>query len=511
MQELSIIRQATVPFIVHFGSNKCKIKNMKTIDGSNYNTESFKILENIYKQEVIPESLYRFNESIASYDDFELADNYHDILKKYENYNEQDKIQKQLYYEAYIEPVLNKLESYITRKYGADKNLRQILNEIKLEFTTDSDYLLQYYTYKDFIRKENESKKEENFASESRHKAKIIINTPNNTETAELELNIQRDVIVMVYIDTQSGQDSVALLTALANLVNSGKLEQLINSNYNVKIVRIYIQKETEVTYALYADDSLLLEKNTVRVVSLLHALLAAIKSILTRRMRQIVNTNKILYGGLLFIVTIYGSLSSDFARKLVVNLASEFIRLNKTLKNYNELILAQVKQSILDDRKEQIKNPLSEKLKKGEITRDEFNTKLDEEYSQLTDTPDKGSIVAVYTLFALAVSLVIFQMLGMPLIVQFIMAFTVTTFTAFIEKDDFKNTLIYIAVNFEETFKYFITSTDEVALAAKGLIAGWFVIAVLILVKRIRTQKEPSSSFPGPDRILTEIRNRFK
>jgi hypothetical protein len=392
-----------------------------------------------------------------------------------------------------------------------DKNLRQILNEIKLEFTTDSDYLLQYYTYKDFIRKENESKKEENFASESRHKAKIIINTPNNTETAELELNIQRDVIIMVYIDTQSGQDSVALLTALTNLIKSGKLEQIINSNYNVRIVRIYIQTETEVTYALYADDSLLLEKNTIRVVSPLHALLAAIKSILVIRMKEFVEANKLFYGGMLFIVAIYVSLSSDFARKLVVKLASEFSKLNKTLKNYNEVLLTQVKQSILDDKKEQIYKSLSDKLNKGEITEDEFNTKLDEQYSKLSNTPDKSSIIAVYTLFALAVSLVIFQILGMPLIVQFIMAVTYVAFTNFIEKDNFKNTLIYVATNFEETFKYFITSTDEVALAAKGLIVGWLVIAVLILIKRIKSQKAPSSSFPGPDRILTEIRNRFK
>jgi hypothetical protein len=395
-----------------------------------------------------------------------------------------------------------------------DKNLRQILNEIKLEFTTDSDYLLQYYTYKDFIRKEQEEgvKAVTKNNDISIKKTRVIINTPDNTETAELELNINKDVTIMVYLDTRSGQDKYALLIALANFVKSGKLEEIINSNQNAKIVRIYIQKETEVTYALYADDTLVLEKNTIRVVSPLQAVLATVVSILRYSIQAILIISSLALSGLLFIVTLYVSLSSDFARKLVAKLVSKFNKLNKALKADKQIILLQAKNNIQKFNEHIAKKDLEEYRKKfPDVTDEEFEKMKDNKLKNVSNIPKKESIIAVYTIFALAISIIIFQILGMPLLGQIAIILLYMVFMIAVSKfqDDPYSTAVYVITNFEETFKMVVKDTSIDAILLKGLLAGSILFAITYAIK-IKNQK-PSSNFPSPDRLLTEIQTRFK
>jgi hypothetical protein len=514
MQDLSIIRHATVPFIVHFGSNRCKIKNMKTMDGTNYNSESFKILEDIYKQEVIPESLYKFNKSIAGYDDFELSDSYHDILKKYEIYSEQDVLYKHLYYETYIEPALNKLESYIVGKYGADKNLRQILNEIKLEFTDESDYLLQYYTYKDFIRKEQEDgaktvTKNDDISSK---KTRIIISTPDNTESAELELNINRDVTIMVYLDTRSGQDKTTLLLALANFVKSGKLENIINSNQNAKIVKIYIQNEYEVTYGLYASDSVLLDKNTVSVSSDTPPLMGTTISILRNTSNFVLSISTIALSGILFAIVLFAGLSTKFAKELAAKAYIKFSKFNAFLKDKRQE-LDQKAQTDIQERnfEEQSKKAeeLQEKYNKGEISKQDYvKMAQDIELKAYESKPKESSIIAVYALFALVITLILFQILGMPLLAQIAMILVYLILTKYFIQDNLWDTAKYVIANFGETFNMVVKSTSKEALILKGTMVVIFIGAIYYAIK-IKNQKPPAS-FPSPDRLLTEIQTRF-
>jgi hypothetical protein len=295
MQALSIIRQATIPFIVKYGSNKCKIKNMKTMDGTNYNSESFKILENLYKQEVIAEEFIEYTAT-----------------------NNSDEIQKRLYYEAYIEPTLNKIESYITKKYGKDQYLKNIIEEVKLEFAT-GEYILDYYSQMNSIKQEN--KETDNSNHKNKAKIRIMLGnsvdiTSNVLEYADLELNINKDITVIVHLMPHSTYDASILISTLAEFVKSGKLDSLINSAHEAKLIRLFIQNNYEVSYIIYNEYNEVLAQNTIKVVEQKRTIVTILTAILVFILKAGIITAS---AGviLLFMIALIRSLSNSFVEKL--------------------------------------------------------------------------------------------------------------------------------------------------------------------------------------------------
>ncbi len=508
MQNLSIIRQAVSAFIVKYGSNRCKIKKMHTLDGKNYTHENFTMFFNLYKQEIIPESLYVLNKQIATYDDFTLSNYYLELLEHYNQFNEIDAIQKKLYYETYIEPILEDFETYINNKYKDDLALVKLLKQVKLEFTIESDYILQYYDYKNFIVQEQENTNAPNIDTQNNNqnqqqntnnqiannqeineqniqKMEVLIyvvhdNVVNKVETAELELNINKPVKIEITLYAKTPQEATDVITSLSTLLKKDFINNLLSTNSNAKLLQIAIRKNKIIAYTLYDENNQVIEqknlninfKQTGLVLLIGTPILALIVFILYKVYLFI--TNPLVISIILFTIVLLLLMNTNLGRALLAR------------------ILGQARNT-------------SNKL---EVFSNFDNIKLEN-----IDVTNNIQYLAIgfYVLTA-GLALLIYKLLGMPIMVTAIIYTIITAINLQSIQWDINgliNSIKYILNNFNTAFEKVFGAGSPYVSAKIGVVLI-FTYIVFTVLKKIFSKKQ-SVNPPDQDKMLAEIQTKFR
>jgi hypothetical protein len=544
MQDLSIIRQVITPFIVKYGSNNCKIKNMKTMDGSNYNSENFKMLEKIYKQEIIPDSIHRLNKVISKYKDEKLSEFYFKLLSYYTKYTELNSKQKQVYYEKYIEPFIAKMEGYINTNLDVDIKTINIINQIKLEFTLDSDYLLNYYTLKPTIKLEAETEID-NAKEKNATKAKVTIyitkgDKTNAVETAELELNIAKSINIEVIVtQADNAYNSAMVLLTLSNFLKSNEIENILRENPNAASIRVAIQGNAIIAYAVYDVYGNVIKRYDAKKFTLKKLLMAgAIALIVLIFMQTFLIAafvlTKIIIGIFLFVLSLLTMLNKTLQSILLTKVspaASKIPRLGRkesylNLEMNNEEFQGKIKD--LTDRINKLLELTTIKLQKSSkmfMENESVNTttNTDNNNAQITntdnsaantETPNANAMALAFLILAAGTSMLIFKAMGMPILIQALIYSIGILYIAISSKigaEGLFSAFKYILTNFNDAVNTVIADPTFGVAVVKTTIIGIFSFVIYVIVQKFVNKKAPVGSAPSADRILTEIQTKFK
>lgn len=534
MQDLSIIRQVITPFIVKYGSNNCKIKNMKTLDGSNYNSESFKMLEKIYKQEVIPDSIHRLNKVISKYKDEKLSEFYFKLLSHYTKYNELNSKQKQVYYEKYIEPFIAKMESYINTNLDVDIKTINIINQIKLEFTLDSDYLLNYYTLKPTIKLEAETEID-NANEKNDTKAKVTIyvtkgDKANAVETAELELNIAKPINVEVIVtQADNAYDSAMVLLTLSNFLKSNEIENILRENPNAASIKVTIQKNAVIAYAVYDVYGNVIKRYDAKKFTLKKLMIAgAFVLIVLIFMKTFIIAaavlTKVVISVFLFVLSILSMLNRTIQNILLTKISPAASKLAHIGKKETYVKLEMNNKEFLD-KIEELTNRVTEIAKNApnnpqnndNINADTIsvnNTTNTDSSATTTETPNANAIALAFLILAAGTSMLIFKALGMPILIQAIIYSISILYVAISSKigvGGLFSAFKYILTNFNDAVNTVIADPTFGVAVVKTTIIGIFAFVIYFIVQRFVNKKASAGSAPSSDRILAEVQTKFR
>ncbi len=504
MQNISIIRQLVATFIVKYGSNRCKIIELRTSDNKYFTKETLNVLQNIYKQTILPESLYNLNTTIAKYNDLQLYEYYYELLQLYNKYNNMDYKAKKLFYEAYIEPTLNEFINYVQAKYDNDKTINLLLEQVKLELTNDSDYILQYYNVYDIIKLEqennisqqlitnnntiqnnqanqnNQSAIQQINETETNKSAKIKLRVIKNgqvNEEATMELINNKPAEIEIDVHISNVQSITKAIVLLAEKLKSGQFDKILNTHPNAKQIKIDVQENTFV-YTIYDDKSQILEKNQLQnslnnktLLGLLGGFILFTVVFVFIKLTTII-ANTIAISVILFTIVLLIMINTSFGRQLL----AKILNLARSSKNKTEQYLEYLK----------IKTEAA--------------------------VTDVHMLALGFYVLAAGLALLIYKLLGMPIMTYAII------YTIFILIN-----MHSVGWNFTglfEAIKYILTNFNTAFTKVFGAGSPWisvkigivliFSYVVMAILKKLFAKKQQVAT-PNQDKMLAEIQAKFR
>jgi hypothetical protein len=436
------------------------------------------------------------------------------------------------------------MESYINTNLDVDIKTINIINQIKLEFTLDSDYLLNYYTLKPTIKLEAEteidSAKEKNA---TKAKVTIYITKGDKTsavETAELELNIAKPINIEVIVtQADTAYNSAMVLLTLSNFLKSNEIENILRENPNAASIRVAIQKNAVIAYTVYDINGNIIKQNeakksTLKKLMLVGAIAIVILIFMKTFLIAAFVLTKIVLGIFLFILSILTMLNKTLQNILLTKIspaASKIPRLGKkesylNLEMNNEEFQGKIKDLIDNiDKLLEITTIKLQKSSKMFMENESVNTTTNTDITnaQITNTdnsatnteaPNANAIALAFLILAAGTSMLIFKALGMPILIQAIIYSIGVLYVAISSKigvGGLFSAFKYILTNFNDAVNTVIADPTFGVAVVKTTIIGIFAFIIYFIVQRFVNKKAPVGNAPSADRILAEVQAKFK
>jgi hypothetical protein len=423
----------------------------------------------------------------------------------------------------------------------------KLLKQAKLEFTLESDYILQYYDYKNFIIQEQENtnipntnnpnndqkpqqnvNRSNNNQNQQQNTNNRINNNPNNNqnqqqnvnnqtpnnqetneqhtqkmevliyvvqdnavnkvETAELELNVVKPVKIEITLYAKTPQEATDVITSLSTLLKREFIDKLIISQANVELIKISIRKNKIISYALYDKNNQLLEQKNFNIDFKQAGVTLLVGSPILALVIWI------LYKSIILMLKVFAFIAAHpvFVAIGLFTIVLLILMNTEWGKNILARILGQARSA---------SNKTEAFLKLNNIKLEAADVALTVPYLA----------VGFYVLTA-GLAVLIYKMLGMPIMIAAIFYSIFIAINLHSIHWDIGNLMVsikYILTHFNEAFTTVYAAGTPLLMAKTGVVII-FAFVVFTVLKKIFSKRQPVNP-PDQDKMLAEIQTKFR